>query len=209
MAAAALLLSVPASGQNPAPRRRLDYQLCPGDTEVNRSHCLRLRDDARQDARRRVRDHSHVRPHLGTIVTAYLTALNEPRYCAARRCAPSDFANPATQATLLGISGQVVGDDGTADFAEMRLVGNVTNAVFAGPGVRDTRQAEIYLSVRTHGPASPVPAVCGAAEHVQRLLPAERVCRRAGAPRPDCQTDAGLQRPSPPIQSTTRRHGAR
>lgn len=157
-AAAALLLSVPASGQNPAPDAGPTISFAP----------MTLRSTGAivyGSGTMLVRMHGAVYASIhtsgltpGTVATAYLTAFNEPRYCAARLCTPADFANPATQATLLGIGGQVVGDDGTADFAEVRLVGDATNAVL-GPGVLDTRQSEIYLSVRTHGPASTVPAV--------------------------------------------------
>ena len=160
-AAAAMLLSVPASGQNPAPDAGPTISFAP---ETLRSTGAIVYGSGTM----LVRMHGAVYASIhtsgltpGTVATAYLTAFNEPRNCAARPCVPADLGNPETHASLIGMGGHVVGDDGTAEFAEVRLVGDATNALF-GPGVLNTRQAEIYLSIRTHGPASSVPAVLAA-----------------------------------------------
>jgi hypothetical protein len=154
VAAAALLFSVPASGQQAATDNVPTVSfapetLLPSGAIVYGSGTMVVR----------MRDAVYATAHTsgltpGTVATAWLAAFNDPRYCATRPCTPADFGNPAARGTLLGIGGQVVGDDGTADFAEFRHVGDVTNAWVAGPGVEDTRRAEIHVAIRAHGPAS-------------------------------------------------------
>jgi hypothetical protein len=94
----------------------------------------------------------------GNVYTAWFGVFNHPESCATRPCTPADLSNPAVQGSLLNFGGRIVGTDGAADFGEVRAVGDTANA-FSGPGVLETRRAEIHLAVRNHGPASGVPSV--------------------------------------------------
>lgn len=94
----------------------------------------------------------------GNVYTAWFAIFNDPRFCATRPCTPADLSNPSVQGSLLGFGGRLVGADGVADFAEVRAVGDTTNAQIAGPGLQDTRRAEIHLAVRNHGAAALDPA---------------------------------------------------
>jgi hypothetical protein len=96
----------------------------------------------------------------GNVYTAWMGIFNDPRFCSTRPCSSVDLMNPQVQGSLLGMGGKLVGADGVASFGEVRAVGDTTNARpgFAGPGLQDTRRAEIHLVVRDHGSASLDPA---------------------------------------------------
>jgi len=94
----------------------------------------------------------------GNVYTAWFAIFNDPRYCATTPCTAADLSNPAVQGSLISFGGQIAGLDGAADFAEVRAVGDTTNAQIAGPGLLDPRRAHIHLAVRNHGPASADPA---------------------------------------------------
>jgi hypothetical protein len=95
----------------------------------------------------------------GNVYTAWFAIFNDPRYCATQPCSPADLSNPLVQGSLLGFGGRIVGADGVADYAEVRAVGDTTNAQIAGPGLQDTRRAQIHLAVRNHGAAALDPNV--------------------------------------------------
>ena len=95
----------------------------------------------------------------GNVYTAWFAFFNNPERCFTRPCSPNDiFNNSAAQGSLVNFGGQIAGLDGTANYAEVRAVGDATNA-FIGSGLLDPRRAEIHLAVRSHGPASMDPAV--------------------------------------------------
>ena len=94
----------------------------------------------------------------GHVVTGWFGIFNHPEHCATRPCSPpADLNNPLVQGSLVNMGGVLVGPDGTADFAEVRAVGDTTNA-FSGPGLLEPRSAEIHLAVRDHGVALMEPA---------------------------------------------------
>lgn len=95
----------------------------------------------------------------GYVYTLWIVIFNNPDECATDPCTPADIANPKVQASLLNGGAQIPGPDGAGDFGEVRLLGDVTRAHVAGPGLLDPRRAEIHLAIRTHGPASSDPAV--------------------------------------------------
>jgi hypothetical protein len=101
----------------------------------------------------------------GNVYTAWFGIFNNPKACATNPCTPADLSNSAVQGALVNFGGQLVGADGTANFGEVRAVGDTTNAHLGAPalpvspGLLDPRRAEIHLAVRNHGPASIFPAV--------------------------------------------------
>src|SRR5262245_50630951 len=93
----------------------------------------------------------------GNVYTGWFAIFNKPQACATSPCTPADLSNPAVQGALINFGGRIVGPDGVASFAEVRGVGDLTNAQL-GPGLLDPRRAQIHLAVRDHGPASANPA---------------------------------------------------
>jgi hypothetical protein len=100
----------------------------------------------------------------GNVYTGWFVIFNKPQACATSPCTPADLSNPAVQGALINFGGRIVGLDGVASFAEIRGVGDLTNAhlsapaLASSPGLVDPRRAEIHLAVRNHGPASGDPA---------------------------------------------------
>lgn len=101
----------------------------------------------------------------GNVYTGWFGIFNHPEKCSTRPCNPPvDLANPAVQGALLNMGGQIAGADGTVNFAEVRAVGDTTNAhlgppgLAVSPGLLNPRGAEIHLAVRHHGPAALLPA---------------------------------------------------
>ena len=88
----------------------------------------------------------------GTAVTAWWVFFNNPKKCATTPCSVADLSNPDVESSLVNATGRVVGADGTADFGAFKAVGDTTGA-FTGPGLLNSKKAEIHLVVRTHGPA--------------------------------------------------------
>ncbi|HET8676767.1 MAG TPA: hypothetical protein VFO63_13305 [Blastocatellia bacterium] len=87
-----------------------------------------------------------------TVVTAWWVFFNNPKKCATSPCSVADLSNPEVQSSLVNATGRVVGPDGTADFGAFKAIGDTTGA-FTGPGLLNSKKAEIHLVVRTHGPA--------------------------------------------------------
>lgn len=97
----------------------------------------------------------------GYAYTAWWVIFNQPQKCATSPCGEPDLFMPEVNASVLYAAGQIAGDDGTANFGSFRATSDTTDALF-GPGVLNTRRAEIHLVVRSHGPASPDPAILAA-----------------------------------------------
>lgn len=94
----------------------------------------------------------------GTAVSGWLVIINNPRNCSVRPCSEADAGDPATQGAVFNFGGRVVGMDGAVDLAEWRAAGDTTNALF-GPGLQDSRGAEVQMVLRSHGSASTNPAI--------------------------------------------------
>src|SRR5262245_51696051 len=97
----------------------------------------------------------------GVVYTGWIGIFNNPKHCATRPCGMDDIPNPNVQFSALNFGGQLVGRDGTANYAEVRAVGDATNPanpLNPGPGLLNPRGAEIHLVVRSHGPALADPA---------------------------------------------------
>ena len=88
----------------------------------------------------------------GNVVTAWFGFFNNPNKCATNPCTPADLSNPDVQGSLVNATGRIVGPDGTADFGAFRAVGDTFGAQ-SGPGLLDSKKAQIHLAVRSHGPA--------------------------------------------------------
>lgn len=88
----------------------------------------------------------------GTVATVWWVFFNNPSACATSPCSGADLMNPQVHSSRVNVAGRIVGADGTAAYASFLAVGDTTGA-FDGPGLLDSRRAEIHLAVRTHGPA--------------------------------------------------------
>jgi len=100
----------------------------------------------------------------GNAYTFWLAIFNNPKECATTPCsAPGDLMNPEVRGVLLWGSGQIAGEDGTADFGTFRAVGDASGKAVGPPATAEALEkpfkAEIHLAVRSHGPASADPAV--------------------------------------------------
>src|SRR5262249_4471864 len=85
----------------------------------------------------------------GHVYTAWFGIFNNPEQCATDPCTGADLSNPDVQGSLVNLGGRLVGPDGTAEYAEVRAVGDATNA-FLGPGLLNPRGAQIHLACRAH-----------------------------------------------------------
>ena len=111
----------------------------------------------------------------GDVVTAWWVVFNKPENCSDGACGENDLFmfdtadkmiitnnNPAlnqaqidaTQASILGATGNVIPDSGEGHFAAWLGVGDVTSTVF-GKGLQDPAGAVIHLVLRDHGPVQP------------------------------------------------------
>jgi hypothetical protein len=95
----------------------------------------------------------------GHVYTLWFTVFNNPKRCATTPCSvPGDLMNPNVRGVVLSGTGQIAGDDGTADFGAFRAVGDTTGVfegIGTGEGLLNAKKAEIHLVVRTHGPVIP------------------------------------------------------
>ncbi len=93
----------------------------------------------------------------GNVYTLWLTIFNNPKKCATTPCSPADFPNPEVQAVVLSGSGQIAGEDGTADYGAFRAVGDPSGSAGLGTAtaLERPRKAEIHLAIRSHGPVIP------------------------------------------------------
>jgi hypothetical protein len=93
----------------------------------------------------------------GNVYTAWFGIFNNPKECATNPCSAADLPNPDVQAVILSGSGQIAGEDGTADFGAFRAVGDTSGSAGLGTGtaLENPFKAQIHLVVRSHGPVIP------------------------------------------------------
>ncbi len=96
-----------------------------------------------------------------TANTVWWIVFNNPQFCShgmgGLRCGGGDFGVAAVQASVLRAAGHVVGGDGVGDFAAYLQIGVVHTEVLFGPGLLNSRNADVHLVVRTHG--APIPGL--------------------------------------------------
>ena len=96
----------------------------------------------------------------GNAYTLWVVVFNNPKKCATDPCTPADLSNPDVQGVLLSGTGQIAGEDGTADFGVFRAVGDPSGKEGGtAEALEKPFKAQIHLAVRSHGPASADPAV--------------------------------------------------
>lgn len=91
----------------------------------------------------------------GNAYTAWFGIFNNPKECATTPCSVADFPNPHVRGVILNATGQIAGEDGTADFGAFRAVGDTEGQAGIGTtmALEEPLKAEIHLVVRSHGPA--------------------------------------------------------
>jgi hypothetical protein len=92
----------------------------------------------------------------GNAYTAWFAIFNNPKACATNPCTGDDLANPHVQGVVLNATGQIAGEDGTADFGAFRAVGDPTGraeSLGTAMALQQPLKAQIFLVVRSHGPA--------------------------------------------------------
>lgn len=93
----------------------------------------------------------------GDAVTVWWVIFNHPSECttdAPFRCGEADLFDPDVETSVLHAAGEVIGGNGTGRFGSYLTEGDTTGALF-GPGLLDSREADVHFVVRTHGPAIP------------------------------------------------------
>lgn len=96
----------------------------------------------------------------GNAYTLWVVVFNNPKKCATTPCTPADLSNPDVGGVLLSGTGQIAGEDGTADFGTFRAVGDPSGKEEGtAEALEKPFKAQIHLAVRSHGPASADPAV--------------------------------------------------
>jgi hypothetical protein len=93
----------------------------------------------------------------GNAYTAWFGIFNNPKACATTPCTGADLANPHVRGVVLYGTGQIAGEDGTADFGAFRAVGDPTGreeSLGTAMALEKPLRAEIHLVVRSHGPAA-------------------------------------------------------
>jgi hypothetical protein len=93
----------------------------------------------------------------GNVYTLWVAVFNNPKECATNPCTVADVPNLDVQAVILWGSGQIAGEDGTADFGAFRAVGDTSGSAGLGTGtaLENPFKAQIHLVVRSHGPVIP------------------------------------------------------
>ena len=92
----------------------------------------------------------------GNAYTAWFAIFNNPKACATDPCTGDDLANPHVRGVVLNATGQIAGEDGTADFGAFRAVGDPSGRaeeLGTAMALRQPLKAQIYLVVRSHGQA--------------------------------------------------------
>jgi hypothetical protein len=92
----------------------------------------------------------------GNAYTAWFGIFNNPQACATTPCSAADFMNPHVRGVVLNATGQIAGEDGTADFGAFRAVDDTAGQAGVGTAMALERplRAEIHLVVRSHGAAA-------------------------------------------------------
>jgi hypothetical protein len=96
----------------------------------------------------------------GHVVTLWWAIFNNPRYCGSIPCAPLDLNNQLVHGSLQFGGGQIVGENGRADFSGYLGIGDASGFFKLFPnmpdppvGVEYPKTAQIHLVIRDHGPA--------------------------------------------------------
>jgi hypothetical protein len=102
---------------------------------------------------------------VGHAVTIWWMIFNHPQACIHGastpdpndpRCGMADMDNPAAGLSVLYAAGNIVDEDGAADFGAYRQEGDTDGAVPGmGLGLLDAAAADVHLVVRDHGPVDP------------------------------------------------------
>jgi len=88
--------------------------------------------------------------------TVWWVVFNHPVQCATSPCGELDLFDPDVAALVTHAAGHIISPSGTARFAGSLREGAVVDNLLGGSGsLIDTREAEIHLVVRTHGPKKP------------------------------------------------------
>ncbi len=96
----------------------------------------------------------------GSAETVWWIVFNNPEECV-DGCNGEDLSNEAVNGDVIYAAGNVVGGNGTANFAAHLNEGDNDGSIFmggfgfAGSGLIDAETAEIHLVVRSHGQAIP------------------------------------------------------
>jgi hypothetical protein len=89
--------------------------------------------------------------------TNWFVIFNDPSSCASFPCSGADV-DPSNMngvgSSVLFATGNVVDASGQGGFAAQLSEGDISGALF-GPGLLDSRAAEVHLVVRYHGPVVP------------------------------------------------------
>jgi hypothetical protein len=89
----------------------------------------------------------------GNVYTIAFVIFNNPGACLTSPCGTADLTRAAVQVSTVFGSGHVVGGEGE-NFAAHLNVGDVSQTI-SGPGLLNSRKAEIHVQIRSHGPAIP------------------------------------------------------
>lgn len=89
----------------------------------------------------------------GAVYTAWWVIFNRPDQCSGGMCGSDDLADNrvATQASLMWASGSIVGQDGIGNFEATLGKEQSSGEIIYGPGLLNTRQAEVHVVLRSHG----------------------------------------------------------
>jgi hypothetical protein len=94
----------------------------------------------------------------GWAATVWWVVFNNPAACSTP-CGVDDLNSPAVNPWMGLAAGHVIGEDGNANYGgglregDTRRSDGPGNLAQTGPGLLDSRAAEIHLVIRTHGPA--------------------------------------------------------
>ena len=99
----------------------------------------------------------------GDAVTVWWVIFNNPQYCThgmfGARCGVGDLivfgGDPRVDSSLLYAAGHVIGADGVGNYGGRLREGELTRDTVFGPGIVDSRTADVHLVVHDHGPAQP------------------------------------------------------
>ena len=99
----------------------------------------------------------------GDAVTVWWVIFNKPQYCThgmfGAKCGIGDLlvfgGDPRVESSLLYAAGHVIGGDGVGDYGAYLREGELTRDTLFGPGIENSRTADVHLVVHDHGPAQP------------------------------------------------------
>jgi hypothetical protein len=100
----------------------------------------------------------------GDVATIWWVIFNNPDVCTVPgECSSVEFTNPEVDASAFYAAGSVIGGSGTADFAaslpkgrtNIDLAHEANQLLFGDAILKNPRNAEVHLVLRTHGPKIP------------------------------------------------------